>query len=332
MSYRLDHIDNFNFSGFGGFDNVEFQDLSAFGASLPAAATVDRFGMGSFTPNSAQTFGQGRRSNQLCVPEVGCGEVSSDEAGYTGGNGAPIDVTVDWKNHTCAVSGALLGSLEGADTNVQVALTGTIVNEPPTANAGPDTTAECMSAAGAGITLNGTGSTDPENNIVLYVWRHGSRAGDEVGEDAVVNLNQALGGAETYFLRVVDAFGQSSEDSTLVSVVDTTPPAISQVTATPNVLRPPNHKMVGVKVGVAASDLCSAVACQITGVSSNEPVNGLGDGDMSPDWQITGDLMVDLRSERSGTGSGRVYTLTVTCRDASGNSSTGTAMVTVPHN
>jgi hypothetical protein len=66
-------------------------------------------------------------------------------------------------------------------------------------------------------------------------------------------------------------------------------------------------------------------------VTSSEPANGTGDGNTSSDWEITGPLTVDLRAERAGTGSGRIYTITVECRDASGNVSTGTVQVTVPH-
>ena len=37
-----------------------------------------------------------------------------------------------------------------------------------------------------------------------------------------------------------------------------------------------------------------------------------------------------LRAERSGIGNGRVYLLTVVCRDAAGNSSSAAVTVTVP--
>jgi hypothetical protein len=90
--------------------------------------------------------------------------------------------------------------------------------------------------------------------------------------------------------------------------------------------------MVRITVAASASDLCSAAACRISAVSSNEPVNGLGDGDTSPDWQMSGPLTVNLRAERSGNGSDRVYTVTVECSDTSGNSSTKTVTVTVPRN
>jgi hypothetical protein len=66
-------------------------------------------------------------------------------------------------------------------------------------------------------------------------------------------------------------------------------------------------------------------------VSSNEPMNGLGDGDIALDWVISGDRTLNLRAERSGTGSGRIYTITVACTDTSGNSTSSATTVTVPH-
>lgn len=140
-------------------------------------------------------------------------------------------------------------------------------------------------------------------------------------------------GTTTVSCSATDTSGNSSATCTSsVTVVDTTPPSIASTTASPNALWPPNHKMVAVRVGVSASDVCDPTpSCHITSVSSNEPENGLGDGDTSPDWQITGPLTVNLRAERSGTGSGRVYTIHVICTDHSGNSSTGSVDVTVPH-
>ena len=39
-----------------------------------------------------------------------------------------------------------------------------------------------------------------------------------------------------------------------------------------------------------------------------------------------------LLAERAGNGSGRIYTITITSTDASGNSAESTVTVTVPHN
>jgi hypothetical protein len=56
----------------------------------------------------------------------------------------------------------------------------------------------------------------------------------------------------------------------------------------------------------------------------------VGDGNTEPDWEITGDLTVDLRAERAGGGDGRIYSIVVECTDASGNSSVDTVFVCVP--
>jgi hypothetical protein len=321
MSYRVDQIRDFSFSGFLGFDTLVFQQLFAAGATIPGGATLDNNGNGTFASGTMQTFGKGRRSNQIAGAEV-----SSDSAAFAGTNGNPVAIGVQWQNHVCEVSGTLIGQLGGNDTSGSADLIGTIVNEPPSANAGAPQTVECTSPAGAPITLDGSASSDPEGNIALYVWRSGSRAGQEIGDDAVISSSQALGGgAQSYFLKVVDTFGQSSEASTTVSVVDTTPPVISSVSANPNVLWPPNGKLVPVSVSVSATDTCDPnPVCTLTQISSNEP--------MDPDnAQITGPLSALLSARRLGSGSGRVYTLTVRCTDASGNASTGVTAVSVPH-
>ena len=59
-------------------------------------------------------------------------------------------------------------------------------------------------------------------------------------------------------------------------------------------------------------------------------MNGTGDGDTAPDWEVTGDLTLNLRAERAATGTGRIYTITVESRDDFGNASTRTVTVTVP--
>jgi len=90
--------------------------------------------------------------------------------------------------------------------------------------------------------------------------------------------------------------------------------------------------MVAVNVAVSVSDVCSGTAsCQIVSVTSNQPINGTGDGDTAPDWVITGPLTLNLRAERAGNPESRIYAVTVACTDGSGNSSTKTVFVTVAH-
>ncbi len=70
-------------------------------------------------------------------------------------------------------------------------------------------------------------------------------------------------------------------------------------------------------------------------VVSNEADNGLGVGDTAGDIQGaavgTDDRELMLRAERGGKGTGRIYTLTYTARDAAGNVGTAQVTVAVPH-
>jgi len=117
-----------------------------------------------------------------------------------------------------------------------------------------------------------------------------------------------------------------------IIVEDVSLPSIDSLSADPNVLWSPNHKMIPVTLTVSATDNCDLDPnCEIIDVSSNEPVNGLGDGDTAPDWEITGDLTLNLRAERSGKGSGRLYTITVRSKDYALNASEMQVTVSVPH-
>ena len=89
--------------------------------------------------------------------------------------------------------------------------------------------------------------------------------------------------------------------------------------------------MVDVTVDYMATDNCGADTCVLS-VSSNEAIDGSGDGDTSPDWVIVDAHHVQLRAERAGAGGGRVYTITLTCADSANNRTVRTATVTVPHN
>ncbi len=129
-----------------------------------------------------------------------------------------------------------------------------------------------------------------------------------------------------------DGNGNITTQSQTVIVEDTTPPSIDTISASPDIIWPPNHKMVPVTISVSVFDNCDTdPSIQIISITSNEPENGLGDGDTAPDWEITGDLTANLRAERSGNGSGRVYTITVRCTDSAGNYTDREVTVTVPH-
>jgi len=127
--------------------------------------------------------------------------------------------------------------------------------------------------------------------------------------------------------------GGSNYDGTVfkLTVPLCQPPIISGIAVAPNVFWPPNHKMVLITVDYTTEN-CGVADCELSATSSESEDNS-GAGDSVNDIQrIPGDAHhVYLRAERSPSGAGRVYTITITCTDTNGNVTTKTVEVTVPH-
>ena len=180
-----------------------------------------------------------------------------------------------------------------------------------------------------------------------------------------VTFDNSEAGIQPVTLRVTDASGNRSTCNTSVTVPDIAPP-VGTVTSLLSDLGSPNHKMMDINLRVDANDpdqgqLRYRIAC----VSSDEPLNGTGDGDKSPDWsfdtgpgailsetfspdysvsQCVGSasygwsvpgqnvLALQLRAERAQNGDGRVYTFRVEIMDPSGNIGFAVGQLFVPKN
>jgi hypothetical protein len=128
----------------------------------------------------------------------------------------------------------------------------------------------------------------------------------------------------------------NSEDLTAfcsfdVYVYDSEGPAIENLTVSPEVIWPPDHKMVPVTVNYNLTDNCSEFTGSMLWIWSNEPDDGTGDGETVSDFQVLDEHHVLLRAERSGTGSGREYYIFVSAYDDLWNSSGQLFVVKVPH-
>lgn len=121
-----------------------------------------------------------------------------------------------------------------------------------------------------------------------------------------------------------DAAGNVAAATQTVTVIDNTPPTISGASASPSTLWPPNHKMVDVTINYTATDNCGQTTCNINSVTCNEPIS-------SSDYAIVDAHHIKLSADRLGSGNGRIYTITITCTDSKGNSSSQAVTVTVPH-
>jgi hypothetical protein len=190
----------------------------------------------------------------------------------------------------------------------------------------PDTVAPSLVVPGD-ITAEATG---PSGALVSFAVS----ATDDLDPDVAITCSVPTPylfpiGSTTVSCTAEDEAGNASTGTFSVVVEDTTAPVMGQVSVSASTLWPANHKMVAINVSAFATDAVGA-ACAVSAVTSSEPDNGLGDGDTAGDTAITGPLEVSLRAERAGRGDGRTYTLTVTCRDAAGNETSGTAEVAVP--
>jgi len=201
-------------------------------------------------------------------------------------------------------------------------------NNVPVANAGLDRTVEMTSCAGASVTLDGSGSSDPDGDTLTYTWIENGTV-IATGVNPMVTLSY---GSHTITLTVDDGKGGTATDEVVINVVDTTAPVLN-VTLSPNVLWPPNHEYVKVSPTVTVVDACvEATTVALASATSSEPDSGLGDGDTANDIVVNSDGTFSLRAERSGAGPGRVYTILYQATDIGGNATTASATVTVPHN
>jgi hypothetical protein len=139
-------------------------------------------------------------------------------------------------------------------------------------------------------------------------------------------------GTTTVTATATDSFGNEST-CTFDVTVEKAEVIVNGATASPSMLWPPNHKMVDITFDVDTENECELeLDCTILEVTSNEPINGPGDGNTEPDWMIGDDGSLKLRAERSGMGNDRVYTVRILCVHAeSGIGDETTVEVVVPH-
>ncbi len=173
--------------------------------------------------------------------------------------------------------------------------------------------------------------TDP-NGTVYVGWGEGSDVGTgkvfAIYPDGTVKWSISVGG-RVFSSPAIDQNGTlyvGSFDGKLYAIGNN-PPDTSKACATPDRLWPPNHKMVDITIGCVTDPDGDPVTITVTGITQDEPVNGLGDGDTSPDGILN---PLQVRAERSGKCDGRVYRIDFTASDGI-DSTPGSVTVCVPH-
>jgi len=226
-------------------------------------------------------------------------------------------------------------SINSDQTSSTMALEETeVCSYPPVANAGPDQTVEQTSYDGALVKLDGSKSYDPDGYPLTYKWTWCCESA--TGKDPNVTLPV---GTTTVTLTVDDGYYTDS-NTVVITVVDTTPPVINSLTARPDIL--PStcwSNMATVIITSDVHDICDRTpTCKITDVEvtysdtpSWVPLCSLFTSRSSyPEWEITGDMTLNVNTQNIyRCFANKIFTITVKCIDASGNSATSQTTVTI---
>jgi cell wall-associated NlpC family hydrolase len=209
----------------------------------------------------------------------------------------------------------------------------TVNNVAPTVNAGADASIVSGSAFTVNAVFSDPGIVDTHKATIDF----GAGAGPQSALVAQGAGSGTVSGSQTYFVPgtytitvcVADDDSGSGCDSLVVTVVNQPPVCAS---AGPSVasLSPPNHNLVSVNVIGVTDPESDPVVITITSIFQDEPVNGTGDGDTSPDGQGIGTPTAMVRAEAAGSGNGRVYHISFTANDSRGGVCSGKVLVSVP--
>lgn len=133
-------------------------------------------------------------------------------------------------------------------------------------------------------------------------------------------------------IKISDAYDSFYDDQNLksFSITDASAPSITISLDKENIW-PPDNQMIDIGFNYEISDNCDPNPRVFIKVTSDEPVISVGESDPAsvPDARITADGRILVRAKRSENGDGRVYVITVSSTDASGNTAASGAAVKV---
>ncbi|MBE9553816.1 MAG: hypothetical protein IMF05_10175 [Proteobacteria bacterium] len=172
----------------------------------------------------------------------------------------------------------------------------TVTNAPPIASAGLDQSVNHAQT----VTLDGSGSSDPEGGLLTYVWSIG---GVEAATGASATVGPFAVGTYTVTLTVTDDHGATTTDGMTMTVVNEAPVANANLDQTVNYTQ--------------------TVTLDATG--SSDPEGGL----LSYVWSIGGVEAATVASATVGPFAVGTYTVTLTVTDDHGATATDSMVITV---
>ena len=174
------------------------------------------------------------------------------------------------------------------------------LNEPPVADAGPDQVVSDINGDGVEITLDGSGSYDPDGNIISYEWRYGIIF---IGNEPNPIHNFSVG-IHAVTLTVTDGDGATATDTVSITVNPNQPP-----------------------IANAGGDQTSVVGTTVSfdGSGSSDPDSDIA----SYNWNFGDENYGSGITASHVYNTAGVYTVTLTVTDSAGNVDTDTLSVNV---
>jgi len=276
-----------------------------------STVTVDDPPTASFTSTPATVAAPGATVNfdaSASAPGASGGTIT--DYSWNFGDGTPVDDTGSSADapHAFTTPGVYTVTLTTTDDlGVTDTTTGQFTVDAPTAAFTPSAT---VSAPGATVGFDASGSTDPEGTITDYSWNLGRGYTADTGSSPTLQHRFWHRGVRTVTLTVTNNFGQTSTASQTVTVDD--PPTASFTSAPATVAAP----------GATVSFNASASAPGASGGSITDYSWDFGDGTQADD------AGPNANTSHAFTSPG-IYTVTLTTTDDLGVTGTTTGQVTV---
>jgi hypothetical protein len=238
-----------------------------------------------------------------------------------------------------------LGNTDVDDETVVIRIN--LENHPPVADGDPtDSYPNYYVTPGETVLLDARESYDPDETqgdyITLWEWDLDNDGTFEASGETLeftVPGDWQPGSLYTATLQVTDDGSWASGCGGELNLVDQTTVTLAVgagldcANAEPSVskLWPPNHRMESINIIGLTNSNGEPANVTIASITQDEPVNGLGDGDIAPDASGIGTSTAEIRAERSGTGNGRVYEIRFFAQDDTGAFCEGAVNVYVAH-
>ena len=227
------------------------------------------------------------------------------EGGAQIATGAKPTVTLSTGTHTITLTVTDNGGLTGTDT-VTITVSSP-ANQPPVANAGPDQTVTDSDRNGSEqVTLDGSASSDPDGNIVSFVWT-------EDGQQIATGVNPKVTlsvGTHNITLTVTDNGGLTDTDT--VTIIVSSP------------ANQPPLADAGQDQTVTDSDTNGSEEVTLDGSGSSDPDGSI----VSFIWR-EGGAQIATGIKPTVTLSTGTHTITLTVTDNGGLTDTDTVTITV---